>query len=357
MKTANFLICIIFVSAVLFISGCNGTIPQVPLRLAQEQELEEVRIDIKSPEEIRNELMRLQRVKQPPYRIAGGDVFNFSVYDNPELLSEGLTVTPDGFISIALVGPIKIGGETIQSATKLVEKKLSKYIRNPRIALAPTRIQSATFTILGKVKIPNRYVLQNNARLTDAIAMAGGLSMGIFDGDSVELANLRDAYLIRKGRILPVDFSKALYEGNMLNNVPLVNGDYIYIPSNQTASVYVLGAVNNPASIGYREDLTIMKALTYARGMTIEHSEEVLIIRGSLINPKVYKVNIDDIREGIGFDFALLPNDIVFVPKGGLSQYNDVIRKLVPTAALLNLMAGFFGGGGANVAIGGSSGD
>ncbi len=354
MKTASFLICIIFISGTLFISGCNTTIPQVPLKIAQEQELEEVRIDIKSPEEIKNELIALQGVKQPPYRIAGGDVFNFSVYDNPELLSKGMTVTPDGYISIALVGPIKIGGYTILEATKLVEKKLRKYIRNPKIALAPIRIQSATFTILGKVRTPNRYVLQNNARVTDAIALAGGLSMGIFDGDSVEIANLTDAYLIRKGRILPIDFTKALYEGNMLNNVPLVNGDYIYIPSNQTSSIYVLGAVNKPASIGYKDDLTLMKALTFARGMTIEHSEEVLIIRGSLVNPKVYKVNIDDIREGVGFDFALRPNDIVFVPKGGLSKYNDIVRKLVPTAAFLNLISGPFGG--ANVAISGNSG-
>jgi len=70
------------------------------------------------------------------------------------------------------------------------------------------------------------------------------------------------------------------------------------------------------------------------------------------VNPKVYKVNIDNIMEGDGFDFLLLPNDVIFVPKGGLSQFNDMVRKIVPTIAALNLLAGPFGGT-SNVAVGG----
>ena len=353
MKIYNFLLVAVF----LFIWGCSVT-PQVPLRLAQKQELEEVRIDKKTPEEIERELIKLQKTKPQPYRIAGGDVFNFSVYDNPELSTrtEGVIITPDGYISITLTGPIKVGGLTIREGTKLIEKKLSHYIRNPKVSLAPIRIQSANFTILGKVKAPNRYVLSNNARITDAIAMAGGLATGVFDGDSVEIANLKDAYLMREGKILPIDFTKALYEGNMLNNIPLMNGDYIYIPSNLNTAVYVLGAVNNPSIVGYKKDLTLLKALTFARGMTIEHSEIALIIRGSVVNPKVYKVNIDDILVGDGLDFALRPNDIIFIPKGGLSQYNDAVRKIVPTIAAINLMAGPFGGT-SNVAVGGTGAD
>lgn len=350
MKIYNLLF---FISSVLFVAGCSVT-PHVPLKLVQKQELEEVRIKKKTPEEIERELILLQKTKPKPYRIAGGDVFSFTVYDNPELSSraDGITVTPDGYISINLTGPVKIGGFTIMEATKYIELKLSKFIRNPKISLAPIRIQSANFTILGKVKSPNRYVLSNNARITDAIAMAGGLATGVFDGDSVEIANLRDAYLMREGKILPIDFTKALYEGNMLNNIPMMNGDYIYIPSNLNTAVYVLGEVNNPSVIGFKKDLTLLKALTFAKGMTVEHSEIALIIRGSVVNPKVYKINIDNVLEGDGLDFALRPNDIIYVPKGGLSQYNDAVRKIVPTIAALNLLAGPFGGT-SNVAVGG----
>ena len=79
----------------------------------------------------------------------------------------------------------------------------------------------------------------------------------------------------------------------------------------------------------------------------------VLIVRGSLVSPKVYKVNIDNILEGEGFDFALRPNDVIYVPKGGLSKWNDIVRKIVPTVAALNLLAGPFSS--ANVAISGTS--
>jgi polysaccharide export outer membrane protein len=344
---------LLYISSILFIAGCSVT-PYVPLKLEQQQELEEVVVKQKSPEEIRQELIALQKVKPKPYRIEGGDVFSFSVYDNPELTSraEGTMVTPDGYITLSLTGPIKIGGLTIQEATEYVEMKLGKYIRNPKVSISPIRIQSANFTILGKVKVPNRYTLSNNARITDAIAMAGGLATGLFNGDSVEIANLKDAYLIRDGKILPVDFTKALYKGDILNNIPLMNGDYIYIPSNLNTAVYIIGEVNNPSVVGYKKDLTLLKVVTFARGLTVEHSDTALIIRGGMINPKVYKVNIDDILEGDGLDFNLSPNDIVYIPKGGLSQYNDAVRKIVPTIAALNLLAGPFGGT-SNVAVGG----
>ena len=342
-----------YISSILLLAGCSIT-PNVPLKLAQQQELEEVEIPQKSAEEIRKELIALQKTKPKPYRIAGGDVFTVDVYDNPELSSrpEGITITPDGYLGLGLTGPIKVGGLTIIEATEYIEMKLEKFIRNPKVAMAPVRIQSANFTILGKVKAPNRYILANNARLTDAIAMAGGLATGLFNGDSVEIANLKDAYLMRDGKILPIDFRAALYQGDMLNNIPLMNNDYIYIPSNLNTAVYILGEVNSPSVVGYKKDLTLLKAVTFAKGMTVEHSDTALIIRGGIVNPKVYKVNVDDILEGDGLDFNLKPNDVVYIPKGGLSQYNDAVRKIVPTIAALNLLAGPFGGT-SNVAVGG----
>ena len=57
----------------------------------------------------------------------------------------------------------------------------------------------------------------------------------------------------------------------------------------------------------------------------------------------VYTVNIDDILNGRMRDFALEANDLVFVPQDDITKWNTVIRKILPTIQLINMLAGPFG--------------
>ncbi|MFA7230804.1 MAG: polysaccharide biosynthesis/export family protein [Victivallaceae bacterium] len=324
-------------------SGCKSKMPDIPLVPAKSQAYEEVRLTKQSPEVIKKELEKLQLASQEVYHISGDDRFDFKVYDNEELNATGMVVTPDGYVSIGLIGPVKIGGMTVPQATAMIETKLKKFINYPKISLSPTSIQSSTFTISGKVNNPGIYPIRNHSRITDAIALAKGFATGEFQGDTVELADLGGAYVARKGKVLPVDFVKAIREGDWLNNIPLQNGDYIYIPSSMNSSIYILGEVYKPTYVGFKDNMTLIQAFAFAQGLKDTHSESALVIRGSLVNPKIYKINIDDVMRGKGFDFMLQPNDIVFVPRGGLSQYNLVVEKLLPTLEALNLLAGPFG--------------
>ncbi len=338
-----------FTVLIALLIGCQSDAPKIPLTPIPEQTFEEVRVKRLSPEETYRKLKELQAAKPSDYHIASGDRFDLNVYDNPELTAKGLVVTPDGYISVTLIGPIKIGDLTIIEASQLIEEKLSKYIRFPKISLSPTWIHGTTFTIAGKVVRPGRYPIGNNTRITDAVALAGGFGVGEFQGDTVEMADLRSAYISRNGEILPVNFIKAIREGDRLNNIPVRNNDYIYIPSSMNASIYVLGEVNKPTYLGYKDDMTLLQALAFAQGWKDTHSENVFIIRGGLSHPKVYKVNLDKIKYGEGYDFPLHPNDIVYLPKGGLSKYNEIVQKLLPTLEALNLLAGPFGNTGISI--------
>lgn len=338
-------------------SGCTSNKVEIPLQPAKTQAFEEIKVDTKSPEEITEELKKLHNLPPEEYYIAAGDRFDFKVYDNSDLNITGLIVTPDGYVSIGLIGPVKIGGLTIPAATKLIEDKLKKYIRFPSVSIIPTHINSSTFTIVGKVGNPGRYPIRNNPRITDAIALAQGLAIGEFDGDTVEMADLKHAYIARKGKILPVDFDKAIKKGNWLNDIPLRDGDYIYIPSSMNESVYVLGEVYEPGYLGYKESMTILKAIAFAKGRKDTASWVSLVIRGSLVKPKIYKIDVDKILKGEAFDFELRPNDIVYVPKDGISKYNVIVQKILPTLEALNLLAGPFGNTGLSINTSGGGGN
>ena len=304
---------------------------------------------VKPPEpvnerDLTEQLKKLHTPDTSPYKITPGDQFDITVYEHPELTVRQIIVTPDGFVSAPLIGPVKIGGLSLVEATEALKKQISQSIRKPLVSLIPIRINGYNFTIVGRVNVPGCYPISiGNTRLIDAVAMARGLSEGLFHGDTVELADLENAYISRDGRLLPVNFQKALLRGDPLHNIPLKNGDYIYIPSVMNSTVALLGQVGKPTYVGFKEGMTVLQALPYGGGLRETHSDEIKVIRGGLKNPVVYTVNVTKMQEGKIMDFPLQANDIVYVPADGISDWNVIVRKILPSLQGLSMLAGPFG--------------
>ena len=304
---------------------------------------------VKPPEpvnerDLTEQLKKLHTPDTSPYKITPGDQFDITVYEHPELTVRQIIVTPDGFVSAPLIGPVKIGGLSLVEATEALKKQISQYIRKPLVSLIPIRINGYNFTIVGRVNVPGCYPISiGNTRLIDAVAMARGLSEGLFHGDTVELADLENAYISRDGRLLPVHFQKARLRGDPLHNIPLKNGDYIYIPSVMNSTVALLGQVGKPTYVGFKEGMTVLQALPYGGGLRETHSDEIKVIRGGLKNPVVYTVNVTKMQEGKIMDFPLQANDIVYVPADGISDWNVIVRKILPSLQGLSMLAGPFG--------------
>ena len=293
---------------------------------------------------IQEELKALHVVNPTPYEIHPGDSFALSVYNQPSL-SSSFIIAPDGTASLPLIGLIKLSGLNLEDATNLIEKRLANYLRSPIVALAPQTVSGYYFTIAGRVIKPGNYTVSlGQTRLLDAIAFSGGFERGQFHGDTVELADLDNAYIKRDGRKLPVDFKKLVYEGDSLNNIPVLNGDYIYIPSTMSGYIIFLGEVGSNSYVGFTEGMTLMQGLSYVGGLRTEtYSSYIRVIRGGKENTVVYTVDIDKILKGKMKDFDLRANDIIYVPQDGFTKWNTVIRKILPTLQLVNLLAGPFG--------------
>ena len=292
----------------------------------------------KSENEIKKELLSLHQLKKGRYIIGVGDKFNVFVYGEPELNVKGLVVKSDGTVTLQLIGDVKISGLNINNAMKKLSKKLEKYLINPIITIVPYEFRSESFTILGKINDPGTYSIQNNTKALDTIAIAKGLSIGIFEDNTVELADLEHAYIRRDNKVLPVNFIELVRKGNPLHNIPLKDKDYIYIPSALNSEVYVLGEVTEPGHFGYKEKMTLTQLITYTKGYTTNANiKEVAIIRGNLTNPTVYVVNLSKIIEGKQLDFMIRPNDVVFIPASKLGDWNSILALVMPSLdAVLN---------------------
>ena len=293
---------------------------------------------------IQEELRALHVVNPTPYVIHPGDTFQISVYNQPNL-SSSILIAPDGTASLPLVGLLKLSGLNMEDATNLIQDKLSRYLRTPLVTLSPLTVSGYYFTIAGRVVRPGNYTVSiGQTRLLDAIALSGGFQTGSFHSDTIELADLDNAYIKREGRKLPVDFKKLVYEGDDLLNIPILNGDYIYVPSTMNGYIIFLGEVGSNSYVGFTEGMTLLQGLSYVNGLkTDTYSSYVRVIRGGMENTVVYTVDIDKVLNGKMKDFKLQANDIIYVPQDGISKWNRIVRKILPTLQLVNLLAGPFG--------------
>ena len=288
---------------------------------------------------IRKRLMELEMEEEPAYHMNAGDKIEIRVYDHPDL---GMTtrIGPDGMVGFAFMGQVKLSGMTIAHGAECIREGLAPYVKNPVVSITVLEVESETATIAGSCTKPGVYNISNSTRLADFYAMAGSSANRLFNGVNVDVADLEHSILVRNGEILPVDFRKAIDKGDSLNNVRIRKGDYVFIAQRMESSVIICGEVKAPHKRLYEPGMGLVETLTAAGWMKDSHWKHVIIIRDSLANPKLYKVNVDGILAGKCRNVPLRAGDIVYVPKDDLSEYNVFVNKLLPTAQLFSLIAG-----------------
>ena len=283
------------------------------------------------------ELERLAAEEGSAYHINAGDRIYIRVYGHNDLNIE-TKVSPDGSIGMVFVGQLIISGLTISEARDAIVKGLEPYIKHPVVGVSVLEVSSETVTIAGAVAKPGLYNISSSSRLADLYAMAGSSATRLFNGTDVDVADLEHSIIVRDSKILPVDFHAAIDRGDRLNNVKLKKGDYIFVAQRMESSVTICGDVRNPHKRLYESGMGLIEFLTAAGWMNETHWNNVIIIRGSMSTPKMYKVDVDAIMAGKSPNVPLKANDIVYVPKDNISEYNVFIRKLMPTVQLINLL-------------------
>jgi polysaccharide export outer membrane protein len=289
-----------------------------------------------SKEERLARMNELRADKSIHFTFGKGDILSISVYNEPDLTVDGVPVRPDGKISYPLIGDVQAEGLTVEELRAELTKKLSKYVKAPKVSVIVQQFTSLEYTLVGEVVHPGVYPLHTNVTLTKAIAKAGGLLKGQFHASSVEIADLTHAFIQRNGEVLPVDFVALLRQGDLQYDIPLKPGDYIFIPSGLSKEIYVLGEVARPDLFAFRDEMSLSKALAFAKGFTPDaDTSRIHVVRGSLTNPDLYVVNLDHIMKGKVRDITLHPGDIVYVPPTGLTTWARTISKIT------TLMSGY----------------
>jgi protein involved in polysaccharide export with SLBB domain len=276
------------------------------------------------------------------FTLGPGDRLQVEVMGDPATRTTAL-VGPDGRMYFYLLPGLDVWGLTLAQARERVERELLNFIRdNPKAMLTLREVQSQRIWMLGRLNSPGVYPMTAPMTLLEAVSRAGGpanigagASLG---GGSVtvnlsaateEAADLRRSFVMRQGRLLPLDFHRLIKEGDLTQNIYLQPDDFVYLPSAVSRNVYVLGAVAQPKAVPFVDQVTLISAVAGAGG-TIKDAylSHVAVVRGSLTQPQIAILDYRDIVRGKAPDVLLHPQDIVYVPFSPyrtLTRYADLI--------------------------------
>ncbi len=248
----------------------------------------------------------------PAQIIHPGDQLSIQVYGQ-QSLTQTVTVMQDGSIEYPLIGRVQLGGQTVDAATTLLRNKIAEYVRSPSVSIAITQLAQPNVLVLGDVKNPGKYQLRSDARVTDAIAAAGGLAE--VNGD-LPVARVSD----EQGNITQVSLQQLLHDGDVTLDRSLAEGDVVYVPGPTLIKVTVNGAVDHPGMIEIPEGDKVSMAIAEAGNSQAANSDlnNVRVIRQMPDGKtQTYTVNLYQALEhgDSAVDLALQKNDEVYVPQ------------------------------------------
>jgi len=269
------------------------------------------------------------------YRLAVGDVVEISVFGFPETVAV-TPVAPDGKLYYQFMEAIPAVGRAPADVARDLEAKLNPMFNDPSVSILPRQFAANRFLALGKVVYPNVYPLDSALTLRQAVARAGGLAQGIYRGTTIELASLRDSYLLRDGKRVPVDFEALIHRSDASQDIYVRPGDVIFIASGLGREVFLMGAVGEQKAAGYTDGMTLVELISgqSERGGGYSPSArlgKVLIVRGALNNPTSFDVDLAAILKGREPDVLLMPGDIVYVPEKPFRFARDLTRAVILT--------------------------
>jgi len=213
---------------------------------------------------------------------------------------------------------------------QLLEGDLTQNVfLEPQDTLVVPPLDRKKVYVFGEVARPGPVFVSGTT--LDALTRAGGLT---------PRADLELAYMTRGNVVLPVDFVKLFREGDATQDLPVQDGDYIFIPSQVERRIYVVGEVNRPGIVQYSGQLDLVAALA-ASGFVRYTGREgsVHVVRGNLRDPFVMRVDMNRVWRGeLGQPIPLQSGDIVFVPPTGLTTWNRTLAQLLPSLVPLQIL-------------------
>jgi polysaccharide export outer membrane protein len=287
------------------------------------------------------------------FAIGPGDEITISVPEIEELQKQKVRVSSDGTIGLSLIGTMKVAGMDEEDLKAAIVRRLSDYMKYPRVDLFVESYQTREVAVTGAVQKPGRYDVPNrNESIIDMIGRAGGMTSDsaqkvIFVPANVDEKSEKKTASARPlpgmspdapgaGTFSPTAFEDqaqpppseipsdanlngrrwvvidlAHQQSHACLDLPTRPGDVIVVPI--AGEVMVQGWVKNPGAFKITPDMTILGAVSAAGGAyLLSHSVEVLRTDSTGKHVAAH-FNLAELAKGQQTDAQVQSGDVVVV--------------------------------------------
>ena len=326
------------------LTGCFPGASQLPitgetLKTAVSEVLPEatvVQLDINNVLKFTSATQRIPKSDVTPkapkweYLVGPGDILEITVWSIHELnrpqQSQGLpasgtVVQADGSIFFPYVGLMTVDGASVPTIRDTLATKLKNYFPDPQVEVRVIDFNARSALVTGAVDAPLRYPLgASPTHLVDIIGKAQ-LDRGNANTTQITLRRGKKSYSI--------NLDAYVEDGHISSNPMILDGDNIFIPTQDPEEVFVLGQVRKASSVDItNRDISLTQILSEAGGVFVfrRSKDAMTVFQLDVSNPSSYL---------IGTRFALIDEDVVFVTTDPVSRWNRVISDLLPSVNLL----------------------
>jgi len=166
------------------------------------------------------------------YIIQPGDELAVDFYLNPEF-NDQVSVSPDGKITLRLIGAVQAGGITPPQLAQAIDQKYMSELRSPDAVVHVKNMPERQVYVQGQVNKPGAFPLQTGMTALQAIADAGGVTPDA-DDDSVVLIR-RDACGRAAGERL--DVASAVKNPGNGEDAALMPYDVLVVPRSRISDI------------------------------------------------------------------------------------------------------------------------
>jgi len=202
------------------------------------------------------------------YMIGEGDKLDIAVWGVKEL-SFSVKVRPDGKITVPGLGEVVASGSTPSALQVSLAEKLKELVKNPIVTVTVNEITNSKVYIFGGGVKSTVYELSRRTTLLQLLCILSELKG----------ADLHRGYLLRNNQKIKSDLHKLFIGGEVGEDLLLQSGDALFLPLLLDKSVYVLGAVNAPKAIEFREGMKVMEAILESGGFTKFADQNDVVVR------------------------------------------------------------------------------
>ena len=153
------------------------------------------------------------------YKIGAEDVLEVRVWREADLSGQ-VRVRPDGKVTLPLVGDLQAAGLTPAELQKKAIEAFSQILNTPQVIVSVISVQSKKYYVSGEVGRSGPFPLISPTTILEAMSICGFR----------EWAKKGSIVIMRGDRRLKFNYNQVVKGKHVEQNIPLEDGDHIYVP-------------------------------------------------------------------------------------------------------------------------------